>query len=280
MKLFFKLSLTIPQDKYEIALGAIYSVDTLGLEETGTKETKKISCYFNEQKTAACLLKRLKTIFPKIRASLEQIQNCDWNEKWRQSMKPAKLTKNIWVSPKWLTPNLKDNDIWIKIEPKMAFGTGHHATTRLTAQAMVQNLKKKRDRFLDIGTGSGILCFVAAIFGIKTAIGIEIDPQCRKNLRENYLDNRLVSSIHFFIGNINIFKIKSSFNLITMNMIRTISEPLLDKVYRLLRPSGILIWSGILISEKKVALKAAKDKGFSCLKETTEGDWWCGTLLK
>ena len=108
----------------------------------------------------------------------------------------------------------------------MAFGTGHHETTRLAARAVVGEKRTfKNKRVLDIGSGSGVLCFVADRCGARACVGVELDACCRENMAENLRGNNPNGSINFIIGSIDAFKGTRCFSLIVMNMILTESSP-------------------------------------------------------
>jgi len=210
---------------------------------------------------------------------VSKIENRDWNEEWKKTIKPIKITEKIWVSPSWLPPEptLFNDGGWIKIEPRMAFGTGHHETTRLAAK-LIENCAGKT--LLDIGTGSGILAFAAQIYGYVSIIGVEIDEDCRINLAENLADNKGHADIRFFIGGIEKINEAARFDTIVMNMIYSQSAPLLGDVHNFLNKDGFLLWSGILITERGTVIEEAKKNGFELLSEITEGEWWGGKFLR
>jgi ribosomal protein L11 methyltransferase len=192
-------------------------------------------------------------------------------------MKPARLAAGWYVSPVWLPPP-KSAKHWIKIEPKMAFGTGHHETTRLAAQAIIaQKRRINNKRILDIGTGSGVLCFVAALCGARFCLGVEIDANCRENLAENLCNNnKSAGKIDFLIGSPDCLKGHGLFDLVVMNMLLIESAPLLDTVAMLLRPQGLFIWSGLLTVERHEAVEFAKKFNLALVSEKKENEWWCG----
>jgi ribosomal protein L11 methyltransferase len=165
----------------------------------------------------------------------------------------------------------------------MAFGTGHHATTRLAASAVQKAARKSPQgfSFLDIGAGTGVLCFIAELHGAGKTLGIDIDPVCAENLSENRRENPggLCSSA-FAVGTIDMLRIIPIFNYIVMNMIRSESEPLLENVFSLLKDGGYVIWSGLLIEEKTAVIAHASEKGFSLCDESFEEEWWCGVFKK
>jgi ribosomal protein L11 methyltransferase len=176
---------------------------------------------------------------------------------------------------------MQPNDVWIKIEPKMAFGTGHHETTRLAAQEILTRKKWLAGKSaLDIGTGSGVLCFIADHCGTTQSIGVEIDPCCRENLAENYQQNAPQGIIDFLIGTLACIKDTKAFDMVVMNMIMTESEPLLARVTELLSSGGILVWSGILAYEKESTILSAQKYNLKLAHEKVENEWWCGLFEK
>jgi ribosomal protein L11 methyltransferase len=212
----------------------------------------------------------------------------DWNAKWRESMEPARIAAGVWVSPAWLEPPKEGRAAWIKIEPKMAFGTGHHETTRLAAKALMEGGGAVVNKsVIDIGTGSGVLCFVADYLGAKRAVGVEIDGDCRENLAENLRDNppRTGGSVAFVIGTLDSIRINANrgdkpFDVAIMNMLLTESSPLLEQIIPITQKDAVLIWSGILVDESEEAISAARSFGFGLSSTQTENEWWCGTFAR
>jgi ribosomal protein L11 methyltransferase len=272
------LNAVIPPDQYDLAMAHCYNLGMLGCEELNSPEGLRIKAYFKDELSAQEAVKELNKTGRPESISIEKVEDQDWNAKWRESMKPAKLVAGWYVSPLWLPPP-KSARHWIKIEPKMAFGTGHHETTRLAAQAViVQKRRIKNRRVLDIGTGSGVLCFVAGLCGARSCVGVEIDADCRENLAENRGANASAGKTSFAMGSINCFKGHGIFDVVVMNMLITESAPLLETISVILAPGGLLIWSGILDDEHGEAVKRAASSGLALVSEKKENEWWCGTL--
>lgn len=278
----FCLSCQVTEEHKEIILGLFYGFGMQGCEEEITKEGIHFKCYFGAEEKAGEVKNRIIEIFPDTVVNISKIEHQDWNAKWRESMQPVLIAEHIRVSPTWLKPELCEGDHWIKIEPKMAFGTGHHETTRLAAQALldIDISSTNSPHLLDIGTGSGILCFVGDYKGYTTTIGVEIDPDCACNLTENLHENRPKGSITFIIGSVSSIKHEPFFDTVVMNMLRNHSEPLLNSCLNLLKPDGKLIWSGVLCDEKESVVEYAVTNGWKLIDETAENEWWCGVFRK
>jgi ribosomal protein L11 methyltransferase len=254
----------------------------LGCEELNPPEGLQIKVYFKDELSARQAEIKLKETGQSKNISIEAVEDQDWNAKWRESMKPAKLAAGWYVSPLWLPPP-KSAKYWIKIEPKMAFGTGHHETTRLAAKAIIARKPAIiGKRVLDIGTGSGVLCFVAGLCGARFCLGVEIDPCCSGNIAENSRQNSQDGRTGFVIGGIYSLKPGVFFDVVVMNMLLTESAPLLETVAALCAPAGVpggtLIWSGILTDEHKQAVELAEKADLFLASEKIENEWWCGTF--
>jgi ribosomal protein L11 methyltransferase len=252
-----------------------------GCEENDAGDNVRVKVYFGSREEALYAMKEFNEVWPEQNLTITEIEKQDWNARWRESMQPAKLAPGYWVSPLWLPPRMESGDIWIKIEPKMAFGTGHHETTRLAAAALISHKDHvERHTVADIGTGSGVLCFVADTLNASECIGIEIDKDCRENLAENYQLNNPSGTISFLIGTTDALKSSFITDIIIMNMILTESAPLLNWASTALKPEGLLILSGILVDEYDKAIELAQQEGCTLLDQTKENEWWCGTFVK
>lgn len=279
---YFSFTIMVKQDIYEEVVGVCYIHGMDSCEEKYDNNNVELTCFFEDQNSAEIAKGALQNQFTISVSEVVEVVQQDWNAKWRESMEPVKVTDSVWVSPEWLEPPCKEGDTWIKIEPKMAFGTGHHATTRLSSQEIVR-VKQLNDSYqsiLDIGTGSGILCFLADHYGYTESYGVEIDPDCEENLEENLNLNSPKGSIHFKIGTVDKVELPNKFDTIVMNMIRTRSEPYRDYCHKHLTDNGTLVWSGILVEEKDSLIEETEQHGWSLQHETTEGEWWCGSFKK
>jgi ribosomal protein L11 methyltransferase len=269
----------------ELVLAAWHGLGMLGCEEESIgRSMVRLKCYFRDSVSVHTAEFRLMDISPSLPLSISVIADQDWNAAWKKNMRPVSVAPGIWVSPAWLRPPLAPKERWIKIEPKMAFGTGHHETTRLASNALIglsdQLPQQQQRQILDIGTGSGILCFIADSIGCTRAIGVDIDPVCLPNLAENKRKNRTAAKIAFSIGTIDMIKGFGCFDLVVMNMISSDGLPLLSRIHSLLKPKGLFVFSGLLLEERKSVLRAAGANGFGLFGQAHENEWWCGTFIK
>jgi ribosomal protein L11 methyltransferase len=267
----------------DLVQAAWYGLGMLGCEEESLGHgMARLKCYFRDSASLHTAEFRLMDISPSLPLSITVVADQDWNATWKKNMRPVSVAGGIWVSPAWLRPPLKQGDRWIKIEPKMAFGTGHHETTRLACKALAGKLGTigPAPAVLDIGTGSGILCFVADHLKTSFAAGVDKDPVCASNLAENLRKNRPNSRISFAIGTLDILKKTGLFDIAVMNMISSEGMPLLERISLLLKPRGVFIWSGLLLNEKKQIIAEISKKNFTLKNDAKENEWWCAIFNK
>jgi ribosomal protein L11 methyltransferase len=275
-----RVSLLVDPDRVDEAAAFGYAFDMLGCQEEPCDAVVRIALYFRNKISATALCASLAGHAWARDLRCDAAPDQDWNAAWRAAMQPALLAPGIWVSPSWLPPETAPGDLWIRIEPKMAFGAGHHESTRLAARALLD----LRDAVsggtvLDIGTGSGVLCFAADHAGTAFALGLEIDPACRANLAENRAANPPNGTVSFLIGGIDALQNRPCFDAAVMNMIYSKAAPLLPSIAGLLIARGRLIWSGILADGWREAIDAAARCGFLQSSERTDNEWWCGTFV-
>ncbi|MDR3011735.1 MAG: 50S ribosomal protein L11 methyltransferase [Chitinispirillales bacterium] len=279
------LNCTIPENQNEIAYAVGYNHDMTGCVEEQFGGDMKLTFYFAEKGSADSAAASMAKLLSIDNCTVEYISNNqDWNAKWRESMEPAEIAAGVWVSPAWLEPPANGRKAWIKIEPKMAFGTGHHETTRLAAMGLIESADSVAGKsVLDIGTGSGVLCFVADYLGAKLTLGIEIDDTCRENLSENLRDNppRSDGSVNFIIGALDAVRVDGGkkFDTVVMNMIAAEAVPLLSQIRSVSKNGTILVWSGILADECQEAIVAAENLDYEFIGCRSENEWWCGHFV-
>ena len=131
--------------------------------------------------------------------TINRLADQDWNAQWSRLVEPIRIG-HVVIRPSWKTVALNPGDIELIIDPKQAFGTGHHATTQLLID-WLQGVVTPADRVLDVGTGSGILAMVALRLGAAEAVGEDFDPvaiECARDYAQvNGFDARLTLAVEY-----------------------------------------------------------------------------------
>ena len=168
-----------------------------------------------------------------------EVPQTNWNAEWEKNFEPIQVDDLVSIrAPFHENPNLKYD---IVIEPKMSFGTGHHETTHMMVQHLLQ-LDLENKKVLDMGCGTGILAIFAEMKGAKPLDAIDIDNWCYENSVENVARNNC-ENISVYEGDATLL-VDKKYDVIIANINRNIL--LMDmKVYtNCLQEGGILLLSG------------------------------------
>ncbi|GLV49041.1 ribosomal protein L11 methyltransferase [Thermus sp. LT1-2-5] len=196
----------------------------------------------------------------------EEAPDEDWLEAWRRDLKPALAPPFVVLAP-WHA--WEGGEIPLVIEPGMAFGTGHHETTRLALMALARHLAPG-ERVLDLGTGSGILAIAAAKLGAE-AVGVDIDPSVLPQAEENARLNGVFA--RFLEGSLEEALPLGPFDLLVANLFAELHQAFAPRYGEALAPGGRLLLTGILKEKAPLVREALRDAGFFPLEEAEEGEW-------
>jgi ribosomal protein L11 methyltransferase len=169
----------------------------------------------------------------------EVIEQTNWNSEWEKNFNPIQVDNLVSIrAPFHENPNLKYD---IVIEPKMSFGTGHHETTHMMVQQLLE-LDLTNKKVLDMGCGTGILAIFAEMKGAKPIDAIDIDNWCYLNSIENVERNNC-SSICVFEGDASLL-INKKYDVIIANINRNILLNDMQSYMNCLNDDGTILFSG------------------------------------
>ena len=221
----------------------------------------------------------LKHFGPYADISVDQLPNRDWNAEWARQVKPLRIGRRVVIRPSWERVFLEHDDFDLIIDPKQAFGTGHHATTRLMIE-LLEDLVQGGERVLDVGTGSGILAMVALRLGAGTALGIDKDKVAIDCAREYAALNRFGSELHLEVTALHDMTDRSghSFDLILANLDRGALCESTPVLRRYLDGGARLVLSGLLTDQQDEVTAAFAASG-ACVCRQRERDGWVAMEL-
>src|SRR5512143_259052 len=153
------------------------------------------------QSTAALVARSSSSPSPLIRIRL--LENRNWNEEWEKSIRPIRVTDRIVIRPSWQPFIPLHGDLVLTIDPKMSFGTGYRATTRLVLRLM-ENAVRPGSTMLDVGTGTGVLAIAGVMLGCESAVACDIDEWSYENARENAGVNGVADRVTLIHGDISL----------------------------------------------------------------------------
>lgn len=204
-----------------------------------------------------------------IRYETSFIKDQNWNKKWESNFEPVCIAGSVYIRAPF-HPKSEEFQHEIIIEPKMSFGTGHHATTSLMIQRILE-LSINKKVVLDMGCGTAILSILADKMGAKKIIAIDIEEWAFKNSLENCEINN-VKNISVFKGDVSLIK-EMKFDIIFANINRNILLNDLHSYSNSLNSGGDILLSGILVSDKEIINQCAVKNGLSYLAESEENNW-------
>ncbi len=180
---------------------------------------------------------------------VEILEDKDWEREWMQHYQPMQFGDRLWICPSWLEPPEPDA-VNLLLDPGLAFGTGTHPTTALCLQT-VDRLAPTGWRVVDYGCGSGILAVAALKLGADTALGVDNDPQALVATRENASRNGVDEAVLTVTlpGGYEAAEWNGSANLVLANILAGPLLALSDTLIDLMAPDGVLVLSGLLVSQ-------------------------------
>jgi ribosomal protein L11 methyltransferase len=201
--------------------------------------------------------------------TMENIPEQNWNALWESNFEPVIIANRCVIRAPFHAP-FNEIPIRITIEPKMSFGTGHHQTTRLMIEQMLQ-IDFRGKNVLDMGCGSGVLGILAAMLQASKVCCVDIDLWAYRNALENINSNQ-VNNVRVILGN-NESIPNENFNIILANISRNILMDQMSDYARVTIPGCLLIMSGVLEEDRAVILQSATQYGFSYRGSKSLNGW-------
>ncbi len=212
-----------------------------------------------------------------ITAKPQTVEGQDWNSEWEKHyFQPIVVGNECVIHSSFHTgyPACRHE---IVIDPKMAFGTGHHATTsQIIEQLLILPIEGKK--VIDMGTGTGILAILAAMRGAAHVTAIEIDPAAEANARDNVASNGH-PEIEVLLGDARLLQGRTA-DIFIANINRNIITHDMGAYAVTLRQGGLMLLSGFYECDIHVVLEAAKPFGLSEATHTVKGDNWTCLVLE
>lgn len=218
--------------------------------------------------------------------TVDETEDIDWINNWKQYFHQFYID-DLLVIPSWEEVREEDKDKKIlHIDPGTAFGTGMHETTQLCIRQLKKYITSETE-LLDVGTGSGILAIISLMYGIRHAVGTDLDPCAIEATRENMEANGIASEqFDVMIGNIISDKEVQDkvgyecFDIVVANILADVLVPLTPVIVNQLKPGGIYITSGIINEKEQTVVEAVKAAGLEVLEVTYQGEWVSVTSRK
>ena len=200
----------------------------------------------------------------------------DWLKKWRRNLKPFPVGDRFWIIPgRHGAGTVVQDRISISLEPRMAFGTGTHESTRLCLEVL-ERLPLTGRTVLDIGTGSGILAIASAKLGAGSVLACDIDPVALQVARSNFSRNRVGQRVHLLTGGVESLG-GSRFDVILANLEGGLIRRKLNDFGQHLEPEGRIVLSGLLAEDATHLCRSpsVRTLPLTLLQDLAKGEWRC-----
>ena len=257
-------------DEYaELISAALLSFGAIGVEE----QQHTLIGYFNADEVTIQQLNNFLTQLQSAHKFTYQIQfqqARNWNKEWEANYQPILIGDFCYVRASF-HPAVENVQHTILVNPRMAFGTGHHETTFLMMKA-IEQLNITGKKILDLGCGTGILSILCEKVGAEDILSVDIDPTAIENLKENIRCNnsKKITSLEGTIHDV-----KSKFDFIFANINRNVLLEEAEQIVQQLNQNSKLILSGFYEKDGAVIREKYEQNGLQWVASENKNGWLC-----
>ena len=202
-----------------------------------------------------------------------RVSQSEWENSWKEFFHVLRVGERIVVCPTWREYAVKPGEVVVHLDPGMAFGTGHHPTTRMCLE-MIEQTITQGDSMLDLGCGSGILSIAAVKLGADRVVGFEIDPVAVKAGRANIALNGADGAIDLVQGTLpSPSAPPRSFDFLAANISARVVTDLAGQLVECIAPGGRLLVSGVIEKHLAGVVDALVAEGATIERQKIDGDW-------
>ncbi|MFS0561767.1 50S ribosomal protein L11 methyltransferase [Terribacillus sp. 179-K 1B1 HS] len=263
---------------HETTFGEIYELnpDDYPAEGIFVKAYLPLNSFLNETvneiKAAISNLSEYQIDIGANEVSVSEVDEEDWSTAWKKYYKPVKISEKFTIIPTWeeYAPVASD-EVIMELDPGMAFGTGTHPTTVLSVQA-IERFVKKGDIVIDVGSGSGVLSIAAVLLGAGHVHAFDLDDVAVNSTKINAELNQAADRITARPNNL-LEGVDVEADVIVSNILAEIILKFTDDAYKLIKPGGLFITSGIISQKKNEVKDALTASGFDIVEVNEMEDW-------
>lgn len=260
---YYELTITLDDTYVDLIADYISNIYSEGLELGDGQIIVRSESDLTFVKDALVSLSQELNDSIKMTYKLEQKENIDWIKAYQNSIEPIEAGK-FYIFPSWYEP--KEDFINIKIDPALAFGSGHHATTFSCLEAISEYVGAGSS-VIDVGCGSGILGLACKKLGANVEL-CDTDPLSVESCKENF---KLNEETYDKLWEGSIDKAESTYNVVIANIIADVLRFIAKDLKSACKEDGILILSGILDKKENLVVEAFKE--LTLVKRILKDEW-------
>ena len=216
--------------------------------------------------------------------TMENMEDADWENNWKQFYKPMEIGDRLIVIPEWESTGVPEGRVALRLNPGLTFGTGSHATTRLCLTALEKHITGG-ETVLDLGCGSGILSIAALLLGADHAAACDIDEKCMDVAYENAALNG-VGRDRYTVRWGDVVtdqalrqELGGPYDVVVANIVADVIKALASTVRPLVKEGGIFLCSGIIDDRAEEVARCLRDNGWT-IAETRSSEGWFSYLCR
>lgn len=198
----------------------------------------------------------------------------NWNAVWESQFPPIVVDNTCTIKASF-HEGLKKTRFNITIDPKMAFGTGHHQTTYMMCRALLRNEESVRDKVvLDMGCGTAVLAILAAKMKARKVYGIDIDAIAAISAYDNARLNKVGTRVETYCGDASLLQ-RNTYDVILANINRNILLQDIPTYALSLHKDGLLFVSGFYVEDMPMLIGMAQNSGLEYVSHDSIDNWCC-----
>ncbi len=269
---WISISLRIKPEYADILGEALIARGSAGVWES---EPGWLTAYFPagaDPRAVKALLEDMSVSFGQGDCVISPVSDQDWIATWKASVSPLRVTPRLTIVPSWRGYAEGPGERVVILDPEMAFGTGHHETTRMCLELLDERLQRgDRPTVFDLGTGSGILAIAAAKLGAGPVVASDIDPLACETAARNVTAND--ASDRVSVVDAEQAHRLGPYDLIVANLTADDLITLMPDIEGRVAPTGETILSGILLARETGVTESLAAHGLGVVERRTAGEW-------
>ena len=251
--------------------------------ESFTVEEPCLKCYIQkelyDQQALKVLLNGIDDYGFEVEYSSNLMPAVNWNAVWESQFTPI-IVDGLCTIKASFHEGLRRTRYNITIDPKMAFGTGHHQTTYMMCRALLQNEEAVRGKVvMDMGCGTAVLAILAAKMKASHVYGIDIDAVAAISAYDNARLNRVGKVIETYCGDASLLQ-RNSYDVLLANINRNILLQDIPTYSLCLHKGGLLFVSGFYLEDMPMIVGVAQNAGLEYVSHDTIDNWCCIKFIK